>query len=170
MGKKCLNLIEQMENKDVRTTAIELFQMLVPELISGADKLSSVTTKPDYFNNLFGDSSFLLAGILETHIKEQFDDWEEGKWIDDCLISSAKFENPTLTLGGVMIWGREDTTEQWTDPFSFEIELLKDEGTYKKYAFLFGHLDEHEITYEEFRDDREYWNNREKDWKYIIHS
>jgi hypothetical protein len=148
----------------------EILEILVPELISGVDKLSSIGTKPDYYNELFGSTSFLLAGLLESLLKEQVDDWEETKWIDDSLLSGAYFENSTFTLDGVMIWGREDTTEQWTDPFCFKIELLIDKVGYKKYVFLFGQLGAHEVTYEEFRDNRSYWDSVEKDWKYVIQS
>jgi hypothetical protein len=151
-------------------TEPEILAMLVPQLISGVEKLSLINTKPVYYNELFGDTSFLLTGLLELMLKKKFDDWEEDKWFDDSLLSSARFSNSTLTLGGVIIWGREDTSQRWTDPFSFQIDLRVDEKNYKRYAFLFGHVNDQEVTYEEFIDDHGYWDNREKDWKYIIHS
>ena len=69
-----------------------------------------------------------------------------------------------------MIWGVNDTTEQWTEPFIFEIELTKDEVSYRDFTFLFGDLDNSEISYEDFRDNRDYWTDNNRNWKYIIKS
>lgn len=148
----------------------QILKMLIPELISGVNKLSSINKNPGNYNDLFGNTSLMLTGLLELMLKTKFADWDRSKWFDDSFLSEARFENSVLTLEGVMIWGRENTSQRWVDPFLFEIDLQVNENSYKKYVFLFGHLDDKEIIYEQFNKDRSYWNNREKDWKYIITS
>lgn len=123
-----------------------------------------------YYNEMLGDTSFILAGLLESHLNGEFDDWDKEKWMDDCLITNAEIDEGELSLSGVMIWGIESVTAQWTAPFFFKIELDEDRKDYFKYAFLFGDLDLPEIPYEYFRQNRNCWNSFERNWKYIINS
>lgn len=148
----------------------EILATLIPELISGAKKLLSVNKRPEYYNDLFGDTSLMLTGLLELLLKTRFADWDKNKWFDDSMLSKASFENSILTLAGVIIWGRENTSQRWVDSFSFEIYLHVDKGTYEKYTFVFSDSGGREMTYEEFLEDRSYWDNREKDWEYKINS
>jgi hypothetical protein len=143
--------------------------MLVFELFNSLEKVRRINTKPQYYNDILGDTSFLLAGLLDSLLKRDYNDWDKDKWIDDSLLTSSVIENNTLTLGGVMIWGRDNTTEQWTDPFSFRIELFEKEKSYRELTLLFSDWDTPEITYEQFRDNRDCWAAfTDRNWKYII--
>lgn len=144
--------------------------MLVNELTKARERIKSIDKELVYYNESLGDTSFLLAGLLELLLKKNFGEWDSRKWIDDSLITSISTQNEKMNIEGIMIWGRENTTEQWTDPFSFEIELFMDEVNLKRFTFLFCDLDIHEISYEEFKINREYWDNSNRNWKYIINS
>lgn len=144
--------------------------MLVCELIDHLDKIKSINQKLVYYNEILGDTSFLLAGLLESILKKNFSRWDNEKWIDDSLITKIMAIDNNLKIDGVIIWGRKNTTEQWTEPFFFEIELLKEEVSFKKFTFLFSDLDNPEATYEEFRDHRDHWTTSNRNWKYIIRS
>src|SRR5690606_23939058 len=148
----------------------EIFIMLVNELTDHIDEIKSITRTSLYFNEILGDTSFLLAGLLEALLKKNFDGWDNGKWFDDCLISKVLLQNDKLEIYGVMIWGQNDTTEQWTEPFVFELELPNEAMNYRDFTFLFGDLDNAEITYEDFRFNRDYWTDSKRNWKYIIKS
>jgi hypothetical protein len=150
--------------------AKEILTMLVSELISHIDKIRSSSQTLVYYNELLGDTSFLLARFLELLLKKNFNEWDIRKWFDDCLITKVAIQNNTLKIDGVMIWGRNNTTEQWTEPFIFEIELLIENSSLEDFTFFFGDLYYNEITYEEFVNDREYWANKNNNWKYIIKS
>lgn len=144
--------------------------MLVCELVNHLDNIKSISQKVVYYNEILGDTSFLLAGLLESLLKKNFSDWDKKRWIDDSLITKVVIQNNKLTIEGVMIWGIENTTEQWTYPFSFQIELLKEEMSFRRFTFLFCDLDNHEIAYEEFRVNRDYWDKSSRNWKYVINS
>lgn len=148
----------------------EILGMLVHELINHLDKIKSINPTSVYYNETLGDTSFLLAGLLESLLKENFSEWDKRKWIDDSFITNVIIQSHKLIIEGVMIWGKMDTTEQWTEPFSFEIELLKDKTSFKEFTFVFGDLNNSEITYEEFRNNRDYWFASNRNWKYIINS
>ncbi len=148
----------------------EILGMLVRELIKHIDKIKSINPMSIYYNEILGDTSFLLAGLLELLLKKNYNEWDERKWIDDSLITNVIMQNNKLIIEGVMIWGKTDTTEQWTDPFSFEIELLNNKTSFKEFTFLFCDLDNPEITYENFRDNRDYWARTNRKWKYVISS
>jgi hypothetical protein len=144
--------------------------MLVDELMKDLERIKSIDKGLVYYNEFLGSTSFLLAGLLELLLKKNFGEWDNRKWIDDSLITSISTQNEIMNIGGIMIWGRENTTKQWTDPFSFEIELSMDEVGFERFTFLFCDSDIHEISYEEFKINREYWDNSNRNWKYIINS
>ena len=148
----------------------EIILMLVSELTSHLDKIKSIKEPLVYFNEILGDTSFLLAGLLESLLKKRFNEWDNRRWIDDSLVTKTIMVNNKLKIEGVMIWGMKNTTDQWTEPFIFEIELLNEEVNYREFVFLFGDLDKAEITYEEFRDNRSYWTVNNRNWRYIIKS
>jgi hypothetical protein len=145
----------------------ELLIMLVCELVKHLNDVKSVNKKVVYYNEILGDTSFLLAGILQS-LLNGFKDWDKRKWFDDSLLTSILIQNEKLTIKGIMIWGKKNTTEQWTEPFSFEIVICENKSSFKEYTFLFSDLDKPEITYEEFRENRNYWDQDEINWKYII--
>ncbi len=138
-----------------------------------------INSKLDYYNELLGDVSFLLAGYLHVQLKQNYKDWDSSKWIDDSLITKVNIDSGQYSFWGVMIWGVENTTEQWTDPFYFTV-LFEDKDYIPKCTLLFGDSNCAEITYEEFNSDRNYWDEDyysspdwhpyERDWKYIINS
>jgi hypothetical protein len=144
--------------------------MLVYELAKDLERIKSIDKELVYYNEFLGDTSFLLAGLLELLLKKNFGEWDSRKWIDDSLITRISTQNEKMNIEGIMIWGRENTTEQWTDPFSFEIELSMDEVSFKRFTFLFCDLDFREISYEEFKLNREYWDKNNRNWKYRINS
>jgi len=151
-------------------SAKEILVMLVRELIDHLDKVKNLKGDFEYYNDMLGDTSFILAALLESILKSNIGEWDNRKWIDDSLITEFVMRGKSLKIDGIMIWGRENTTEQWTEPFIFEIELLKEELRYKNFLFLLGDLDKPEITYEEFKDNRDYWIPSNRNWQYIINS
>ena len=122
--------------------------------------------------------SFLLAGVLELNLKADCENWDTDKWIDDSLLTKVTVDKNKVSIWGVMIWGRLDTTEQWTDPFYFEIVL--NEIGFIEYTFLYGEEQSIEVTYEAFNQNRNLWDRgfysskdwdpSERNWEYIINS
>ncbi|MEM6737678.1 MAG: hypothetical protein AAF620_16565, partial [Bacteroidota bacterium] len=147
--------------------AKEIQLMLVDELWNCLNSIKSMKSKLDYYNEMLGDTSFLLAGLLGMLLKLR-GDWDLKKWLDDSLIIGVKLNKSKLSIWGVMIWGMENTTEQWTDPFYFEIELGNEQPDFNEYTFMISDLDNPEIPYEEFRMNRNYWGQTERNWKYVI--
>lgn len=155
----------------------EILEMLVSEVYSHIDNINNDLIL-DYYNNVLGDTSFLLAGLLELLLEENFDNWNSTRWLDDSLLTKIKLDNHKLSIWGVMIWGIEDSTEQWTEPFYFELILNQELRSFVRCTFLFGDLSHPEITYETFNDNRGYWDKKyylndqwdmsERSWKYII--
>ena len=148
----------------------KILVMLVCELVKHLNKIKSINQKLIYYNEILGDTSFLLAGLLESLLRKKYSEWDGRKWIDDSLITNVLIQNNKLKIDGIMIWGKKNTNEQWTDLFSFEMELLKDETNFKEFTFSFCDLDNPEITYEEFRDNRDYWASTNRNWKHVINS
>ena len=141
--------------------------MLVNELWSCLDKIESMKPREGYYNEILGDTSFLLTGLLGNLLKIR-DDWDSKKWLDDSLLTGVKLDKNKLSIWGVIIWGVENTTDQWTDPFYFEVDLGNCKTDLNEYTFLFGDLNKSEISYEEFKINRNYWEQPERNWKYII--
>jgi hypothetical protein len=148
----------------------EIQTMLVSELSNSVSRVKSMSSNLEYYNEILGDTSFLLAGLLDSLLKLK-DDWDSKKWIDDSLLMKVNLNQNRFSIWGVMIGGVENVTDQWTDPFYFEIELNKAKSDFNEYTFLFSDLYKSEISYEEFRDNRSYWRpstSNERDWKYVI--
>lgn len=145
----------------------EIQRMLVEELWSHSSKFKSDDSELDYYNRTLGDTSFLLAGLLDTLLKSM-DSWDTKRWIDDALLTEVKWDDEKLSIEGVIIWGIEDSTDQWTEPFYFEIELTRIGQGFKEYTFLFGDLDKPEISYEDFNLNRSHWKYHKRNWKYEI--
>ncbi|MBG6133198.1 Fe-S-cluster formation regulator IscX/YfhJ [Aquimarina sp. EL_43] len=141
--------------------------MLITELQSNISNVKNLKSDLEYYNEILGDSSFLLGGLLDVLLKSD-NDWDSKRWIDDSLLTKIKLEGNKLSISGIMIWGIENITEQWTDPFYFEIKLKENNPDFDEYTFLFCDLDKSEISYEDFSMNRNYWNPIERNWKYII--
>lgn len=157
----------------------EIEEMLVDEINNKIGLLNS-NIELDNYNELMGDVSFLLSGVLELKLKECFSDWLPEKWLDDSLLSRVIHNGKKISIWGIMIWGKEDTTEEWTDPFYFEMILNENSCDFLEYTFLFSEEFDTEVTYEEFNQNRnmwdrnfylnETWNPSDRDWKYIINT
>lgn len=154
----------------------ELQDLLLDEIQNNLNK-EVVSENHDYYNEYTGYISVLLASILEKRLLKDTD-WNSNRWIDDSLLTKLKLSNGKLSVWGIMIWGIKNSNKQWTDPFYFEIKFKIENEKFNHYTFLFGDLDNHEISYEDFANNRNYWdmdyyktddwNPSDRNWKYII--
>lgn len=105
-------------------------------------------------------------------LKNNISEWDwEAKWLDDSLITQVRLCGNRLILRGVMIWGRPGTTEQWVDPFAFEIEPFFNGTATRHFTFSFCENAESEVTYEEYKNKPTFEGNEKgMMWKYIINS
>ncbi|WPO83354.1 hypothetical protein SD427_03150 [Chryseobacterium sp. JJR-5R] len=136
-----------------------------------------ISESHDYYNEYTGYISVLLASILEKVLLKNTD-WNSNRWIDDSLLTKLQLSDEKLSVWGIMIWGVQNSNEQWTDPFYFEIKFRKESGKFNNYTFLFGDLDNPKISYEDFANNRNYWdidyyntkdwNPSDRNWNYII--
>jgi len=140
-----------------------LLEMLVCELETHSNEIIS-SESVRYYNDALGDTSFLLAGLLQQCL-EQVNESDKSKWFDDSLLTGFQRDSEKLAIDGVMIWAR-DANAQWTDAFRFEIGLR--EGEFGEFRFYFADLNRPSISYERFRDKPYYWHVGEKDWKHVI--
>lgn len=150
----------------------EIALMLGEEL---SDRLKNVKTDKSnsgYYNELLGDTSFLLAGLLYSALKSQYRDWREDKWIDDSLLTDVRVKESGVTIEGIMIFGRQGTNQQWVAPFVFTIKLVEGmEIDTNSFSFLFGTADDRYVSYEDFMGGSEVFDlSSNKDWKYKIYS
>ncbi len=145
----------------------KILTMLNLELIEYFKNINSTYKNGLYFNQSLGNTSFLLAGLLEAMLRKNDTKWDR-KWIDDSLISNIIIEEgKRMRIGGIMIWGEINMTKQWVSPFCFEIEFHKEKV--KDFIFLYAD-DKDKLTYEKFRDNRNHWENSNIVWKYKIES
>lgn len=144
--------------------------MLFEELNFSVERINSIKKDESYYNHILGNTSFLLATLIELLLVERHFDWDNKKWMDDSLISDLIISENFLLLEGVMIWGGNDTTEQWTEPFKFIIKFNEKQHVTKDYTFYFSDKLKKEIPYSIFLEKRSYWKSIERDWKYIINS
>jgi hypothetical protein len=154
----------------------EIEKILVDELVESINK-NDIKSNNGYYNESYGDTSFLLAKLIELQLKKKYNDWNESdRWLDDCLLTKIYFLNHRFFIWGIMIWGIDNTTSQWTDPFYFELELNDAFNDFSEYVICFKDLNTKEISYEDFRNNRSYWNQKkyeswnasEKNWAYKI--
>ena len=149
----------------------ELEDNLVSELHDSLDGIRAYGQETDYYNECMGDTSVLLAVLLDSLMNAQVAEWRgSGKWIDDSLLTDVERDGDHLAIEGIMIWGIGGTTEQWTEPFYFEIELDVLKKGYNEYIFLFGDQDKSEVDYGYFSLHRHFWDGDQRRWKYYINS
>ncbi|WP_118976946.1 hypothetical protein [Taibaiella koreensis] len=146
----------------------EIKSMLVKELLRRLPGIASNTKAPDYYNELLGDTSYLLTGLLGLNLREQFSDWPSQNWMDDSLITKVALQDKKMALWGEAIWGVMNDTEQWVDPLYFEMELDESKSNYTSYTFLFSDLEYKAIPYSFFKHNRSYWQSTKRNWKYRI--
>lgn len=146
----------------------EIRKMLLAELYRTKENLKQGKGDFKYLNEMMGDTSFLLAGLLNSHLKNEFEEWNCERWIDDSLIEDVEINGGLLRISGIVVWGIEDRKEQWVEPFLFEIELKLKVTGFSQYTLFSGDLNLGEISYDDFKNDRKYWSRSKRDWKYII--
>jgi hypothetical protein len=156
----------------------EIQDLLAKELWDNLEKISSASPLLRYYNEILGDTSYILAGLLGSLLFSPSDEQDVGKWIDDTLITKTKIKGNVLSLWGVVISGLSGVTQQWTWPFYFEVQLNTDNRHFDSFMFLYGQKDDTELPYEEFSKNRGYWDVQfyrtdnwdvsERDWRYII--
>lgn len=153
----------------------QLEEMLTLELCDSLNKINP-NTKLDYYNEVFGDTSVILARLFDLRLQERVSEWGAMRWIDDSLLTKVVLSDKRLSIWGIIIWGKEGTTSQWTDPFYFEASLDQASCQMPDYSLMVGDLDLTSITYEDFNNsrgvwDQDYysnvkWNPCERNWKY----
>lgn len=147
----------------------EIIKLLIEEFEKFCYKNTQISKV--YYNEIMGDTSFLLAALLQKLMEDNFEDWDKEKWINDSLLEKVLFEENKLIISGVMIWGIENTDEQWTAPFIFKILHRNNVFDSKKFEFLFVNKDHNEISYEEFKVNRKYWSLQDNEnWRFRIHN
>lgn len=146
----------------------EIMRMLVPELFRHLDRIDLNSRRPVYYNDILGDTSFLFAGLLEGLLKKNLIEWDRAKWIDDSIITNLLVKDTEVKIDGVVIFGERNTTEQWTEPFSFWVDLDRQRDTFRDFIISFGDLDSPAITYERFKAHPNHWASNSRNWKYII--
>ena len=155
----------------------ELQSMLLSEICNNLIAIEK-ERELDCYNQILGDTSFLLSGILENEL-DSITSWNPLNWIDDSLIHKVKIDEYKVRLWGVMIWGKNGTTKQWTDPFYSEFLIDCEDTTLQKLTILFGDEMLEEVTYEMFSKNRSYWDGdyysnsqwdpSERNWKYFVY-
>ncbi|SFN92153.1 hypothetical protein SAMN05421594_4719 [Chryseobacterium oleae] len=138
----------------------EIAKMLLEELLKNINNINNFKNS-NYYNEILGDTSFLLAGLLHTMIKKE-PQIDQKVWIDDSLITNINQVDNIISIEGIMIWGENGTTEQWVDPFYFTINLNNDSA----YKFFFKDLYLSELSYDDFKENRNYYSDKVKNWKY----
>lgn len=137
------------------------------ELTKHLEVMSTLPKQSQYYNEFLGDVSVILAALIESSLRKNFVDWDHTKWMDDSLITKLVLSNDKLNIAGVVIWGRENTTQQWTDPFRFEAEFRED-GTFSNFLIWFQYVNTPELTFDEFKNSRNYYNSAQPIWKYQV--
>src|SRR5262245_27791496 len=128
----------------------EIQAMVESSIMKDLNKDEPIEMVGGYYNAAL-DASYLLAGLLELLLKERVADWDSNtRWIDDSLIEEVDKRENKFGISGVMIWGRNDTSEQWTDPFYFEMRWLGNDDNRNRLTFLFCDLDSEEMSYGTF--------------------
>lgn len=148
----------------------EIILMLADELTNHLHQIKSIDERPKYYNGLLGDTSFLLAGLLFSILKRKYTEWKYDKWIDDSLLTNVVIEESNLIIDGMIIFGRAGVNKQWVDYFSFKVDVFKGHVNLNKFSFLFGLVDSPEISYEDFKNNRELHIVCNKKWKYRLDS
>lgn len=146
-----------MENNFDKTEEVvnEIRTRLFHEINESANNIKSAP-KMDYYNAHLGDTSFLLAALLGVLLEKEDNDWDSERWFDDSLLTRVDFNEDKISLCGVMIWGIDSDTEQWTEPFYCELDF--DSTGINNYLFLFSDRQIGAVTYTDFNRDRSIWN------------
>lgn len=154
----------------------ELKKVLIKELNKSLKVIQSTEKGSNpYCNEIFDNTTYILAGIAHKLLDEYYN-WgnQFRKWMDDALISDFNLDESKLFIKGVMIWGEGRSTEQWVEPFYFNIALRKNKVSMtvniKEYNLFFGDANNPAIPYGYFSGKREYWEQQERNWAYQFNS
>ncbi|MFB6454788.1 hypothetical protein ACE38W_05905 [Chitinophaga sp. Hz27] len=147
--------------EDIRPTLESALNSSIPVIMSIIERETS-------YNKYLDGVSYMLVGLLQIHLRQDGNEWDKAKWMDDCLITDIWITDQQLSLGGIAIWGVGGTTEEWTEPFFFEIALTKGRVDFSKYLFLFGDMNKEAVSYSRFDKKRHIWDQDNRDWQYII--
>lgn len=147
----------------------EFKEMLESDLNLSIPVIRNLTKPELYYNQYLDGVSYKLVALLEIHLRKDGNEWDSAKWMDDCLITDFWLTDGELSLGGIVIWGiGGTTTEQWTEPFFFEVALENYQVDFSRYLFLFGDIDKEAVSYTKFNKKRSIWDQDDRDWQYII--
>ena len=123
--------------------------------------------KRQYYNEYLGDTSIFLSSLFELEMKRNVIEWDK-RWIDDCLIKIVNNQPDIISLNGEMIWGKENTTKQWTDPFYFELQKNHTDWNQNKIILKSGDLNRTSLIYEKYSINRDYWSLSNIVWRYVF--
>lgn len=137
----------------------EIKSMLDSEIL---ESRNSIVNTKDSYNTVMGKTSYLLAAFVGLLLKQNNQEWKTGKWMDDSILEGVMYNDVECRIWGVMIFGTEDSTEQWTEPFLY---ISRDNG--KSWLVFYGDKNHNAYSYDNFRFDREYWKdpNWDRDWR-----
>jgi hypothetical protein len=146
----------------------EFKEMLESDLNLSIPAIRNLTKSELYYNQYLDGVSYKLVALLEIHLRKDGNEWDRAKWMDDCLITDVWLTERELSLGGIVVWGIGGTTEQWTEPFFFEVAHKNYQVDFFRYLFLFGDRNKEAVSYTKFNKNRSIWNQDDRDWQYII--
>lgn len=130
---------------------VELEKILLDEINSfEKDEINSHQGK--YYNEITGNMSTVLTYML-SKLNLVREDWDDC-WLDDSLITKIVKLKERLRIWGILITGRENTNQQWTNPIYFEIRNTDEYKNFTEYTFLLGDKNSEELTYTDFIENR----------------
>ena len=62
-------------------TIQEIEKMIITELNSYFNRNDGTTQKSNYYNEVLGDTSFLMAGLFQSLLKTENNNWKTDRWI-----------------------------------------------------------------------------------------
>ena len=156
-------------------TITEIKNILHAEVQELDSNLSLDQTSP-VINPSLGDLSFVLAGYVYLCLQEIDQQWGNLKWVDDIIFTKVVRIEGVIRIWGVLIWGRKNTTAQWTEPICAEVHKLDLEGNIYEIAVLFADKETRPLPYSNFVQNRGVWGDnfyatgewefRDIDWIY----
>ncbi len=131
--------------------------------------ISSIPQQTRYYNQYLDMTSAILVRLLDLHLREDKEEWAPGKLMDDALLTDIILTDTSLSIEGIAIWGvGGGITEQWTEPFLFEVAIHNNKVDFTSYSFLFGDDGKPAVPYSYFSNHRHIWEKTERYWRYKI--
>jgi len=158
----------------------QIQDILAEELWENIENARSAGSGLMYYNEFLGNTSFVLAKLLESLLVSGDYDWDIKKWIDDLLITKVRVNGNQLMLWAVVISGVDGVTEQWTQPVYFEAKFNNTSRHFDSYLIMYSDNDRIDLSYDEFIKNRDIWDRMsyssddwdvsERNWRYILKS